>query len=190
MLAMWVFVALRQIDRLDDAAGRYRAAEADGLLREAFEKAGRPNEWKETSSGASSGISIGEYWQMGAERYFLIHALAQVRKCVLRLPDDGLPAVRDMKVLRLLRDIDEHWEQVEEGRSLAEMRQIDNTVRAGMICYNNKHIWIGDVSTGELASWLFELDRAARDRAAAAGSPIIASDAVVEFRSSTSEAES
>ncbi len=62
-------------------------------------------------------LTLGEYWQVGADRYFLLHALAQVRKCVIALPDDDLPAARDMKVLRLLRDIDEHWEQL-DGRSL------------------------------------------------------------------------
>lgn len=146
---MWANLARWQIGRLEDAVGRYLTAQADGLFRTTFEQGGQPPEWRPTYEEYTATLTLGEYWQMGAERYFLLHVLAQVRKCVVALPDDDLPAARDMKVLRLLRDIDEHWEQL-DGRSLQEMRDRDRDVRPGAMWFNNKHIWIGDVGTSEL----------------------------------------
>jgi hypothetical protein len=183
MLTMWANIGLWQIDRLDEAADRYREAESAGLFREAFDTRGRPEEWRPTYEESRATITVAEYWEMGAERYFLLHALAQVRKCIIALPDDGLPAVRDMKVLRLLRDIDEHWEQL-DGRSLREMREAKPNVQPGMVWLNNKHIWIGDLDTGELASWLASVDRVVRERAAADGSPLPSPEVPVQFRSS------
>ena len=71
--------------------------------------------------------------------------------------------MRGMKALRLLRDIDEHWEQLDAGL-LLEMREAKSNVQRGMVWLNNKHIWIGDLDTGELASWL-GFSRPSRTRA-------------------------
>jgi hypothetical protein len=90
--------------------------------------------------------------------------------------------MRGMKALRLLRDIDEHWEQLDAGLVL-EMREANSNVQRGMVWLNNKHIWIGDLDTGELASWLASVDRAVRERAAADGSPLPSPDVPVQFRS-------
>lgn len=180
MLAMWANVALWQIGRLEDAVDTYLTAEAEGSFRAAFEQGGRPPEWRSTYEEYTATMTLAEYWRMAAERYFLLHALAQVRKCVVALPDDELPAVRDMKVLRLLRDIDEHWEQL-DGRSLREMRDRDPNVRPGAMWLNNKHIWVGDVNTAELALWLTSLDQAVRERSAARGFPITSADTLLQF---------
>jgi hypothetical protein len=166
---MWVCVALRQIERLDDAVDKYRQAAAAGAFRAAYEQ--RPSaEWEPTYHQSTGTVTLAEYWQMGAERYFLLLALAQARKCVGNLPDDDLPRVREMKALRLLRDIDEHWEE-SEGRSLTEIRRTRPDVAPGQMWFDNQHIWIGDVDTGELALWLVDIDRVVRERSAHGGQP-------------------
>jgi len=63
-----------------------------------------------------------------------------------------VPEFRDQKSIRLLRDVDEHWEQVENGRSLAEARVTRPDEGPGRIEYNNKHIWIGGFNTLEIFS--------------------------------------
>lgn len=92
------------------------------------------------------------------------------------LPSDHLPSVRDENVLRLLRDVDEHWEQVDEGRSLTELRATMPDIAAGMIVSNNKHVWLGNVSLDELRDWIQDVDRTVRARAEAAGSPLLKPD--------------
>jgi hypothetical protein len=180
MLVMWTHLAMWQTGRLEDAVDRYVTAQADGSFRAAFGQRGQPAEWRLTYEESTATMTLGEYWQMGAERYFLLHALAQVRKCVIALPDDHLPAVRDMTVLRLLRDIDEHWEQL-DGRSLREMRDRNPDARPGAMWLNNKHIWVGDVDTVELVRWLTSVDEAVRERSAADGSPISSADTFLKF---------
>lgn len=167
MLAMWVCVGLRQIERLDEAVDKYRQAAAAAAFR-AVHRGRSSAEWEPIYHQSTDAVTLADYWQMGAERYFLLLALAQVRKCVLAFPDDNLPHVREMKALRFLRDIDEHWEQA-EGRSLMEMRQTRSDVEAGKMWFNNKHVWIGDVDTGELTSWLVGIDRVVRERSAQHG---------------------
>ena len=131
-------VGLRQFERLDEAVDKYRQAAAAAAFRAAHK--GRPSaEGEPTYRQSTDTVTLADYWQMCAERYFLLLALAQVRKCVLALPDDNLPHVREMKALRLLRDIDEHWEQA-EGRSLMKMRQTRSDVEAGKMWFNNKHV--------------------------------------------------
>ena len=186
MLAMWTNIALCQIGRLEDAVGAYMTAEAEGSFRTAFEEGGQPSEWRETYEAYTATITQAQVWQLGAERYFLLNALAQVRKCVVNLPDDGLPKVRDMKVLRLLRDIDEHWEQL-DGRSLKEMRVSRPEAGPGQMWHNNKHIWIGDVDTEELAGWLRDVDRVVRERSATDGSQIPPADTGIRFAAGAAE---
>src|SRR5689334_5470578 len=91
MLAMWVNVALSQICRLESAVDTYLTALAHGSFRAAFEQGEQTPELRSTYEEYTATMTLGEYWRMGAERYFLLHALAQVRKCVVALPDDELP---------------------------------------------------------------------------------------------------
>ncbi|MGH8686043.1 MAG: hypothetical protein ACREUM_11920 [Nitrosospira sp.] len=180
MLAMWISVALWQIDRLDTALSRYRSAMSAALIRSSHQTQAHIQQPKETSSDGSEVITMAEYWQIGAERYFLLLALAQVRKCVVELENDKLPIVRHMKILRLLRDIDEHWEQI-EGRSLLEMRKVDHELEPGTIQFSNKHVWLGDVSTGELATWLIKFDFEVRKRSAMSHSPIVEPEEILRM---------
>jgi hypothetical protein len=174
MTAMWADTTLHQINRFGKAMDEYRAADADYSFRATFEEHGVPSEWVSEYENANRYLTQHQVWNVGAERYFLLVALAQLRKCVMRLPSDDLPELRDQKMLRLLRDIDEHWEQLDNGRSLKELREWKPELNAapGAFWFNNKHVWVGDTSLTEVASWVADVDRAVRHHAAGEDEPI------------------
>ena len=174
MTAMWADTALHQMVRFTEAMETYAAAVVDYGFRATFHERGDPPEWAADYAAANKHLTQHQVWSVGAERYFLLHSLAQLRKCLLRLPSDGLPRLREDKMLRLLRDIDEHWEQGNETRSLAELREWkpDYEPGPGRIWFNNKHVWIGDTSTTEISEWIQDVGRSVRELAEAGGSPI------------------
>jgi len=174
MTAMWADTALHQMVRFTEAMETYATALVDYEFRAAFHERGDAPEWAADYSAANKHLTQHQVWSVGAERYFLLHGLAQLRKCLLKLPSDGLPRLREDKMLRLLRDIDEHWEQGDETRSLAELREWkpDFEPGPGRFWFNNNHVWIGDTSTTEIYEWIQDVGRAARERAEAGGSPI------------------
>jgi hypothetical protein len=172
MTAMWAYIAQKQIHRLGEAAVEFRGAMADTAFRTAFNAKPNPA-WQSEFDRSDRRLTQAAIWGVAAERYFLMNALAQVPKCVLRLPNDGLPDIRNQKAIRLLRDIDEHWEQpVGVGRSLTEMRQTDPDAGYGQVRWNNKHLWLGDVSLEEFADWVNDVAQQVRSTAAAAGVPM------------------
>jgi hypothetical protein len=174
MTAMWADTALNQLARFEEAMGTYAAAQADYEFRATFHERGDPPEWAREYETANQYLTQHQVWNVGAERYFLLVALAQLRKCVLELPSDGVPRLREDKMLRLLRDIDEHWEQGDETRSLTELREWKPELEPGpgRVWFNNKHVWIGDTSLSEVHEWLQDVGRLVRERAEEVGSPI------------------
>jgi hypothetical protein len=176
MAAMWAEVVRQQTRRFEDAVEDLDSWRADRAFRTAYWS--NPSAaWRPHFDEANSMMTQSEIWMVGADRYFLLSALAQLRKCVVALPDDNLPTVRDQRIIRLLRDIDEHWEQpVGTGRSLTELRITRPDVGPGQIASDGKRVWVGKVTTTELLTWAEEVDQAVRNRAEAAGNPIPPSD--------------
>jgi hypothetical protein len=103
---------------------------------------------------------------MTLARHMFLNAVAQLRKCVLGLDGFGVPVpqLQDSKLIRLLRDVDEHWEQVDQGRSLNELRQLMPDEGPGRIEYTNKYIWFGGMNTLELIHWADEVDKVVRQQ--------------------------
>ena len=89
-------------------------------------------------------LTVASVWRMTLARHMFLNAVAQLRKCVLELDGFGVPVpqLQDSKLIRLLRDVDEHWEQVDQGRSLNELRQLMPDEGSGRIEYTNKYIWL------------------------------------------------
>lgn len=176
---MWADTARHQIVRFEQAMDTYRAGQADYAFRAAVHERGGPTgEWAASYDQANRYLTTHEIWSVGAERYFLLLALAQLRKCVLRLPADELPALQEHKVLMFLRDVDEHWEQIDTGRSLRELRKSKPYLDAGpgRFWSNRDDIWFGDTPLAEISTWVDDVDQAVRDRAEAAGLPIPKAD--------------
>ncbi len=73
----------------------YMAAEADYAIRAAIHERGGPTpQWASYYSEANRYLTQHDVWSVGAETYFLLLALAPLRKCVLRLPSDELSSTR------------------------------------------------------------------------------------------------
>ena len=61
-------------------------------------------------------------------------------------------AFTNTSAFRLPRDIDEHWEQGDKGRSLSELREWTPYLNAEprQFWFNGKHIWFGDTALPEV----------------------------------------
>lgn len=125
---MWAFIVMRQGDRLDEAAAEY-----DGTLLE------QPR---------SAQPEVDDYrywwatWTFGADQYFFLAAAAQLRKCVLKLPHDELLEVPNERMILLLRNFTEHWEDP-TGWSATELRGSVPGAIPGRATYTKKDVWVG-----------------------------------------------
>lgn len=155
--AMWAFIVMRQGDRLDEAAAEY-----DQTLREQPRSAQPADDdyryWWAT-------------WTFGADQYFFLAAAAQLRKCVLELPQDGLPEVPNDRMILLLRNFTEHWEDP-TGSSATKLRKLIPDAAPGRATYTKKDVWVEGVSTTEIVLWASNVARALRTHAAKSGNPL------------------
>jgi hypothetical protein len=175
MTAMWAHVVQRQMGRLIDAVEDFDLATTDAEFRARFATSQQPihPEWVPVLAEATEQVTPRRVWAVGADRYFLLLALAQLRKCVVKLlPEDDLPHPRDEKMLRILRDVDEHWDKGDDGWSLAELRQSSPHAGPGRFGFDHKRIWIGEVELGELEIWVEAVADKVRALAEADGTPI------------------
>lgn len=180
MTAMWADVSRRQLARLTESLDRLNDALADSSLRAALHQ--NPSAaWEAEAATAQHVLTQGHLWRAGSDRYFLLLALAQLRKCVRLLPDDQLPAIRNASALRMLRDIDEHWDQGDQSRSLQEMRRTAPDVKAGMFAFTKDDAWLGDVSLSEFSQWIDDVDMKVRENAASTGTPILRADDTISW---------
>lgn len=177
MAAMWAYAVGVYNLQLEEAIDQFQRDRLDLSTRKHFEDA--PSEarqlWADHIANATGVLTVSSVWRMSLARNAFLNAAAQLRKCVLALRDLGsdVPEIRDQKLIRLLRDVDEHWEQVENGRSLAELHVTDPDEGPGRITYNNKHVWIGGFDTLEILDWAEQVDVAVRDQAQAEGAPAV-----------------
>lgn len=166
---MWAFMVLRQGDRLDDAAGEYNKARLDQLRHDQRDTGTVSEDWAAyMENGAGDGMNWWVTWTLGADQYFFLAAAAQLRKCVMKLPDDGLPDVPDERMILLLRNFTEHWEDP-TGWSVAELRNKIPDATPGRAAFTNKDVWIEGVSTSEIVVWAWEVDRKLRADATVTG---------------------
>ena len=174
--AMWAFVVQMQGDRLDEAASSYNAAVQDQLWLDQREAGTLPADWASyVENEVGSGLNWATTWTFGADQYYFLDAVAQLRKCVRALPYDGLPDVPDERMVLLLRNFTEHWEDP-TGWSAVELRRQTPDAQPGRATYTSKDIWIEGVSTSALVSGAGDVDRALRAGAAATGNRLPAPD--------------
>ena len=74
MTAMWADTALHQMVRFEEAMDTYAAARVDYEFRAAFHERGDSPEWASEYAAASQYLTQHQLWNVGAERYFLLHA--------------------------------------------------------------------------------------------------------------------
>ncbi|WP_156428050.1 MULTISPECIES: hypothetical protein [unclassified Mycobacterium] len=132
---------------------------------------------------ATSVQTVGSVWRLTMARYMFLHAAAQLRKCVVGLRELGvdMPELPDEKLIRILRDVDDHWEQVEEGRSLKQLRELRPGDRPTRVVYGAFGIQVGGISTAEIVNWARRVDAAVRANAQAEGQQLVDRDEPVDF---------
>jgi hypothetical protein len=166
---MWAFIVLRQADRLDEAAGEYNKAVVDQFWLDRRDAGTLPEDWVPyVESEVSDGTNWWATWTVGADQYFFLEAAAQLRKCVVRLPNDGLPEIPNERMILLLRNFTEHWDDP-TGWSAAELRGKVPDAIPGRSTYSKKDVWIEGVSTSEIVAWAWEVDRKLRANVAETG---------------------
>lgn len=96
---MWADNAVHQIARLEDAVNEYRATLGDGMVRRLHE--GDAGFYTDADvEAADRRLTMHGIWRVGAERYYLLLTLAQLRKAILALRGDGLPLPDDHELIR------------------------------------------------------------------------------------------
>lgn len=165
MATMWASIVQLQAERFFEAVADFNKALHDQFMLDQQAAGELSQEWQEYMKDelASGGLADPVIARVAADQYFFLSAAAQLRKCVQRLADDGLPKMAEHKMLRLLRDVVEHWEQA-TGRSVTELRETIPDVQPGRLWYTKHDIWIEGVSVNEIVAWAAEVDQAIRDR--------------------------
>lgn len=168
--AMWAQIVYLQATRLEEAIDEYQEIVAGNLLGSAFEEAGKPTDWAEFVQ-SNRRLKMADIAKLAADKHFFLVAIAQVVKCASRLQGDALPDFKNDDLLRLLRNVDEHWEDP-NGPSAAALRRDYPDITPGHVYYNTKDIWLGTVSLMSILEWVSKFDYAVRLAAAESGSPI------------------
>lgn len=178
--AMWAYSVAIYHEQLREAVESYAQARHDGAIRNTILGApkGRQYLFGDQLQKASKVMTIGTVWRMSMARYAFLCVSAQLRKCTIALSDRGIevPLIRNQKLIRLLRDVDEHWEQVEDGRSLAELQALMPEEGPTRVVYTGKYIEIGGFDTREIAEWAAQVDAAVRAQLEEEGDPIAGID--------------
>ncbi|WP_410570726.1 hypothetical protein [Amycolatopsis sp. cmx-4-61] len=166
---MWSFIVMRQGDRLDEAASEYNEALLNQFWIDRRDAGTLPDDWASyVEHEVGDGMNWWVAWTFGADQYFFLAAAAQLRKCVLKLPNDRLPEIPNERMILLLRNFTEHWEDP-TGWSAAELRERIPDAVPGRAEFTKKDVWIEGVSTTEIVMWASDVDRALRANAAEAG---------------------
>lgn len=147
---MWAFVIRDQAQRLTDSVAEFHAIALYGL-----QAGDEVVPWNAT-------------WKVGADAYFFLSAAAQLRKCVNKLDGDELPGSPDDRMIHLLRNFHEHWEDP-TGWSASELRKVIPDAEPGRLAFTKHDVWIEGVSVHSVVTWAADVERSLRDNAARAG---------------------
>jgi hypothetical protein len=164
----WVEGAWMQTHRFEDAFRDYRSALLDAETRaRCNEPEGHMVEWRESYDRRDPYDperpicvpTVALAMQYTTELDFLMVAVRNVLRAQERLPADEQTEMTAQRVLKLLRDVAEHWDEV-GGRSSDELASKHPDVLIGAIAFTNKEIWVGDVPLSRIRAWLARVRRA------------------------------
>ncbi|WP_315092843.1 hypothetical protein [uncultured Cellulomonas sp.] len=130
---------------------------------------------------ATTRFTYGRVWDLGTEHYLAFVLLAQVARAVDRLGLD-VPAYPGPLPIKLLRNLDEHWDEI-DGSALRALRDLEPTVARGQVWFGGGLVKIGHATTEELLAWLDGVDSIVRAAAERAGKPMPSDDDDVDLSS-------
>lgn len=149
---MWISFIYTQATRLEDAVETYTQLLLNRQLIATYEARGKPAELAKQARKARRSLNSRRPPPVGADKYFFLLSVAQLVKCVKRLPDDGLPNFDNSELIRHLRNIEEHWEQP-NGRSITALRESIPDIAPGRLTFTKKDIWFEEVSFIDALRW-------------------------------------
>ncbi|WP_189061428.1 hypothetical protein [Longimycelium tulufanense] len=172
MAAMWASIVCLQATRLEDALDRFHEAWTDDQFRKDIEDAGSPAEWADVAANSyTESLTPEDITTLAADKYFFLLAARQLLKFIDLLPRDNLPRFKDAKLMRLLRDLEDHWENP-GGKAARELRKSIPDIAPGRIEYTKKDISFEGVSLLNILRWAESVDEKVREIATAKGTPI------------------
>lgn len=154
-------------------------ARADNHLRTAFMHTTYRNQVGRSDHHASTRLTYGGMWEFATAHYLALVLLAQVDKVVELLSLD-VPTYPGGAPVKLLRNLEEHWDEV-DGPALRALRRIDPDATAGQVWFGGDQVMIGGATVDDLSTWLHEVVGALYDAAERAGQPLPSVDDEVEF---------
>lgn len=186
--ALWCATALNQAERFERSVDRFNNALEETRWQRLMAVTDSPHraEWEAQHAANPEQVEplmFGDTWQLLGERYFLVLALGQVRKCVHLLRADRLPRMTDPRIVKLLRDIEEHWEQdvtSPQALSLREIREREPKFEPGRVVIGKRGTWLSEgVTVDDLTEWVADVDTKVRAKASAAGQALPAATDLV-----------
>jgi hypothetical protein len=159
---MWIEAVYLQIERLESAIDLFQQRASAQRFVDSWRERGRPKQWEGEYRKSMRLLRKRKPITVGPDKYFLLLCVAQLIKCVEALPGDDLPSFHDQELLRDLRNIEEHWDDV-TGRSIRRVRLAIPDVEPGRIASNNKHIWIEGIDLMSVLEWTAGVHRQLRN---------------------------
>lgn len=122
--------------------------------------------------------TVAAAWQLTLARYTFLHAVHQLLKCTARLKDLGEtpPELKDHEVVRLLRNVDDHWEDVDSGWSMAALAKRLPDERPTRVVYSAWRVELGGLLDRDILKWAAEVDEFVRAAADNAGTALLKPD--------------
>ena len=144
---MWAFAVVMYGEQLREEADRHVAAYQDAATRSHYAKASEADRQllRDYAARATSIRTVASAWRMTLARYTFLHAAAQLLKCVAGLSKGGIatPQLEDQDLIRLLRNVDDHWEDADGGPSMAMLLELRPDERPTRVVFSNFLVEIG-----------------------------------------------
>jgi hypothetical protein len=112
---------------------------------------------------ATEVLTVAAAWRLTLARYTFIHAAAQLLKCLVVL-GEAAPKLADQDLIRLLRNIDDHWEDA-DGPSMTALLKRRPNERPTRVVFSNFRIEIGGLQIQDVVRWANDVDKFVRAEA-------------------------
>ncbi|WP_445162103.1 hypothetical protein ACTXG5_02000 [Mycobacterium sp. Dal123C01] len=183
---MWVFAVIEAERRLRDVKEQNLTAHLHAAFRKKFDESSDQEKelLRDQHEEWTSVITTGSIWRMTLARYSLLVAAAQLQKCVDQLRNGGadIPELSNESNIKLLRDIDEHWEQVTRGKSRRRLLAMRPDDRPGTVTYGLGRIDIGGgLTSHDIVQWAYLVEQVIREQAGIEGQSLVRPDDSVEY---------
>lgn len=164
--AMWADIVRLQVSRLEDSVAQFAEALSHERLRAVYERNGRPDGWERVVAEADKRLTHRVASTVAADKYLLLHAIAQLYKCLWKLgANQPTLGAWDGRFWRELRNMEDHWEDPEGGAHLYLRERVPD-IGPGRIGWNNggESIWVEETALTDVLEWVDVAENALQRR--------------------------